>query len=161
MNDELHPSILVRLLSIGFFLVFALAALAWFTLSMNDLASALLSGLPVVSFDKGSTYMLGAGIGGLVIVIGGVIQGLLRKTLTPRAKTMFARSLAFSLILMFGFPHVAHYAVTSYTQQENYQVCRDATYRWVLYSKFYYTKNNLACNELVEQKEITKSSSGR
>ncbi len=161
MNDELHPSVLVRLLSISFFLVFALAALAWFALSMNDLTTALSSGLPVVGFDKGSTYMLGAGIGGLIIAIGGVIQGLLRKILTRRAKTLFARSLIFSLILMFGFPHIAHYAVISYTQHENYQVCSDATYRWALYSKFYYTKNNLACSELVKQKEITKSSSGR
>lgn len=161
MNDQLHPSILVRLLSIGFFLVFALAALVWFALSMNNLTTAFSSGLSVVSFDKGSTYMLGAGIGGLIIVIGGVIQGLLRKNLTARAKTLFARSLIFSLILMFGFPHIAHYAVTSYTQNKNYHVCSDATYRWVLYSKFYYTKNSLVCNELVEQREITKSSSGR
>jgi hypothetical protein len=161
MNDELHPSVLVRLLSIGFFLVFALAALAWFALSMNDLATALSSGLSVVGFDKGSTYMLGAGIGGFIVVIGGVFQGLLRKNLTTRAKTLFARSLMFSLILMFGFPHIAHYAVNSYAEQENYQVCSDATYRWALYSKFYYTKNNLACSELVEQEDITKSSSGR
>ncbi len=157
MNDEQHPSILVRLLSIGFFLVFALAALAWFALSMSDLISALSSGRPVVSFDKGSAYMLGAGIGGLLFVIGGVMQGLLRKKLTPRAKTLFARSLIFSLILMFGFPHIAHYVVASYAQQENYKICSDATYRWFLYSKFYYTKNNLVCNELAEQKEITKS----
>ena len=120
---------------------------------MNDLATALSADLPVVSFDKGSAYMLGAGIGGLIIVIGGVMQGLLRKNLTPRAKTLFSRSLIFSMILMFGFPHIVHYAVTSYTQQENYQVCSDATYRWVLYSKFYFTKNNLVCSELVKQKK--------
>lgn len=153
MNDNLHPSILIRLLSIGFFLVFALAALAWFFLSMNDLMTAFSSGLPVVSFDKGSTYMLGAGIGGLIIAIGGVVQGLLRKNLTPKAKTLFAKSLIFSLILMFGLPHIVHYAVTSYTQKEDYHLCNDATYRWVLYSKLYYTKNNMACNELVEQKK--------
>ena len=40
MNDEQNPSILVRLLSVGFFLVFALAALAWFILSMSELISA-------------------------------------------------------------------------------------------------------------------------
>ena len=115
MNDEQHPSILVRLLSIGFFLVFTLAALAWFTLSMSDLISALSSGRPVASFDKGSAYMLGAGIGGLLFVIGGIMQELLRKNLTHRAKPLFARSLIFSLILMFGFPHIAHYVVASYT----------------------------------------------
>ena len=161
MNDELHPSILVRLLSIGFFLVFALSALVWFALSMKNLTTAFLSGLPVVGFDKGSTYMLGAGIGGLIIVVGGVAQGLLRKNLSASTKTLFSRGLIFSLILMFGFPHIVHYAVTSYTKNTNYHVCNDATYRWVLYSKFYYTKNNLTCNEFVEQREITKSSSGR
>ncbi len=161
MNNELHPSILVRFLSIVFFLMFALAALVWFALSMNDLMAAFSSDLPVVSFDKGSTYMLGAGIGGLLMVIGGVIQGILRKNLTDRAKILFTRSLIFSLILMFGFPHLAHYAVISYTKKKDYHVCNEATYRWVLYSKFYYTKNNLACNEFVQQREIAKSSSGR
>lgn len=161
MNDEQNPSTLVRLLSVGFFLVFALAALAWFIFSMSELISALLSDRPVVGFDKGSTYMLGAGIGGLLFVIGGVMQGLLRKKLTPKAESLFTKSLIFSLILMFGFPHIAHYVVASYTQHKNYRICSDATYRWILYSKFYYTKNNMACNELAEQKEITKSSSGR
>lgn len=161
MNDEQNPSILVWLLSVGFFLVFALAALAWFILSMSELISALLNSRPVVSFDKGSTYMLGAGIGGVLFVIGGVMQGLLRKNLAPKAEALFAKSLIFSLILMFGFPHITHYVVASYTQKKNYRICSDATYRWLLYSKFYYTKNSMVCNELTEQKKITKSSSGR
>lgn len=153
MNDEQNPPILVRLLSVGFFLVFALAALAWFIFSASELISALLSGRPVVGFDKGSMYMLGAGIGGLLFVIGGVMQGLLRKNLTPKAEALFTKSLIFSLILMFGFPHTAHYVVVSYTQQKNYKICSHATYRWLLYSKFYYTKNSMVCNELAEQKK--------
>lgn len=157
MNHEQSPSILVRLLSIGFFLLFALAALAWYIFSMTDLTSAHLSGQSVVSFDKGSTYMLGAGIGGLLFVIGGVMQGLLRKRLTPKAESLFTKGLIFSLILMFVLPHITHYAVATYTQHKNYSVCRDASYRWLLYTKFYYANTDTACKDLAEQKRYRRN----
>lgn len=149
MNDNVHSSVIVRLLSIAFFLAFAIAALVWFLLSMDSLVVSLKEEASLVSFDKGSTYMLGAGIACFIIFIGGVIQGILRNNLTPRAKTIFSRSLIFSVILMFGFPHMVHYAVTSYTQKKNYRVCSNATYRWALYSKFYYAKTDLDCSRLV------------
>lgn len=153
VNDEQNSSIVVRFLSVGFFLIFALAALVWFILSMNVLISDLLREQPVISFDKGSMYMLGAGIGGLLFVTGGVLQGLLRKNLTPKSESFFAKSIIFSLILMFGLPHVTHYAVARYTHQKNYSICSDATYRWLLYSKVYYTKDSMVCDELAEQKK--------
>lgn len=161
MGDEQNTSILVRFLSVAFFLVLALAALAWFIVSVSELVSDLLFGRSVVSFDKGAIYMLGAGLAGLLFAIGGVMQGLLRKNLTPKIEVLFTKALMFSLILMFGFPHVAHYVVASYTQQKNYRLCSDATYQWLLYSKLYYTSSSEACNELVKEKEITKSSSRR
>lgn len=157
MDYDQSPSILARLSGIGFFLLFAIAALAAYIFSMTKLTSAFLSGQPVVSFDKGSTYFLGAGIGGFLFVIGGVREGLLRTTLTAKEASLFSKGLIFSLFLTFALPHITHYAIATYTQYKNYSICRDASYRWLLYSKFYYTNTELACDELVEQKRSRRA----
>ncbi|VAW90479.1 hypothetical protein MNBD_GAMMA17-1731 [hydrothermal vent metagenome] len=161
MDGEQRPSTLARFISVAFFLILTLSSLTWFTVSIIGFISQFLLNDPVVEFDKGSMYMLGIGLGLLLLTIGGVMQGLLGKKLTPQKETLFTRGLVFSLIIMFGFPHLTHYVVANYAQQRNYSVCSDASYRWLLYSKFYYTKNGMACNKLVSKKEITKSSSGR
>lgn len=149
-----YKEILVKFFSIGFLILFTLACLLWFVINLNALISGIFNDLPIISFDKGSTYMLGAGIFGLVIIIAAFIKVRLKKTLATKSTTFFVNSLIFSFILMFGFPHIAHYAVNRYAQQENYKVCNAATYRSRLYSIFYYTKTNFDCNKLVEQRTI-------
>lgn len=104
-------------------------------------------------------YMLGGGICCLLLSIGGIMQGLLRVKLTAKLEGLFTKGVVGSLILMFGFPHLSHYAVANYTQQRSYVDCSDLTYRWLLYSKFYYTKSGVECGELVSDKEISRGSS--
>jgi len=161
MKSEQLPSALARFLSVGFFLVLTLSALAWFVFSIIGFITQFRMNNVVVGFDKGSMYMLGIGLGLLLLTIGGVMQGLFKKKLTPKKETLFARGLVFSLILMVTFPQLTHYLVANYSQKQNYIVCSDATYRWLLYSKIYYAKNETACNELVNEKEITISKIGR
>jgi len=161
MKYEQLPSTLVRFLSVGFFLILTLSALAWFVVSIIGLAFQFRMNDAVVGFDKGSMYMLGAGLGLLLLTIGGVMQGLIGKELTPKQEALFAKGLISSLILMVTFPQLTHYIVANYAQKQNYIVCKNATYRWLLYSKIYYVKNETACIELVNEKEIEQSSSGR
>ncbi len=161
MENEQQSSVIVRLSSVAFFLAFSVTTLAWFTISITSFISQFTLNDPVVEFDKGSMYMLGGGLCCLLLTAGGIMQGLLGEKLTFRLERLFTRGIVGSLILMFGFPHLAHYAVANYVQQRNYSVCSDATYRWMLYSKFYYTKSDMDCTEFVSKKEITKSSSGR
>lgn len=161
MGNDQQPSIIVRLLIVACFFACAVMALAWFIISITSLISQFASNDPVVEFDKGSIYMLGGGGFFLLITAGGIMQGLLGKKLTLKLDRLFTRGIVGSLILMFGVPHLTHYAVASYAQQRNYSVCSDVTYRWLLYSKFYYTKSDMDCAELVSKKEITKSLRGR
>ena len=156
MNGEQRPSTLARFLSVAFFLILALSSLTWFTVSIVGFISQFIVNDSVIEFDKGAMYMLGAGLSCLLLTAGGIVQGLLGKTLTPKMLSLFTRGIVGSLILMFGFPQLTHYVVANYAQQRNYSVCSDATYRWLLYSKFYYTKNKLSCDELVRKKEIIK-----
>lgn len=153
MGNDQQSSIIVRLSSVAFFLVFAVTALAWFTISITSLISQFTLNDPVVEFDKGSIYMFGGGLCCLLITAGGIMQGLLGKKLTFKLERLFTIGIVGSLILMFGVPHLTHYAVANYTQQRHYSVCSDVTYRWLLYSKFYYTKSDIDCAELVSKKK--------
>lgn len=161
MNDEQRPPLITRILSGALLSALTLAALAWFFISVTELISKFRLGDPVVGFDKGSMYMLGCGLGLLLLSIGGVMQGILGLKLTKKMDALFARSLVISLLLMFAFPQLTHYLVDKYAHKQHYIICSDVTYRWLLYGKFYYTENKIACDKLINEKEITKSSSGR
>lgn len=161
MNDEQQASLLVRILSLVFFILLTLGAFTWFAISAVGLISDLRMESPVIGFDKGSMYTLGCGLGLLSITIGGVLQGILKLDLTPKQISLFSRSIVASLILMIIVPQMAHYAVHKFAKNKNYSICENASYRWLIYTKIYYTKNIEACDELVKIKELKRSSSGR
>jgi len=161
MNGEQLPSPLARFLSVAFFSMLTLSALAWFVVSIIGLISQFRLNDPVVGFDKGSMYMLGIGFGLLLLTIGGIMQGMLGQALTVKKETLFKRGIVISIVLMVAFPQLTHYLVDKYAHKHHYSICNDATYSWLLYSKFYYTESKITCDKLVNEKEITKSSSGR
>jgi len=161
MNEEQQSSLLVRILSLAFFIILTLGALTWFAISIIGLISQFHIKSEVVGFDKGSMYMLGCGLGLLLLTTGGVMQGVFGLELTPKNQSLFSRGIVVSLVLMIFFPQLTHYAVVKYAQKQSYSICNDASYHWLLYSKLYYTKSRVACNVLVKEKEITKTSSGR
>lgn len=161
MNREQLPSPLTRFLSVVFFSMLTLSALAWFVVSVIGIISQFSLNDPVVGFDKGSMYMLGVGLGLLLLTIGGIMQGIFGQALTPKEETLFKRGIVISIVLMVTFPQLAHYLVSKYAHKQHYSICNDATYRWLLYRKLYYTESKITCDKLVNEKEITKSSSGR
>ena len=128
MKSEQRPSVLVQFLSVGFFLILTLSALTWFVFSIMGFITQFRMNDTVVGFDKGSMYMLGIGLGLLLFTIGGVMQGLLEKKLTPKKETLFTRGLVFSLILMVTVPQLTHYLVTNYSRKQNYIVCSDVLF---------------------------------
>jgi hypothetical protein len=78
-------------------------------------------------------YMLGCGLGLLLLSIGGVMQGILGLKLTKKMDALFPRGLVISLLLMFAFPQLTHYLVDKYAHKQHYSICSDVTYRWLLY----------------------------
>ncbi len=158
MNDEQRPSLLSRILSVAFFSILTLAVLTWFIVSITELISQFRFKDPVIGFDKGSMYMLGCGLALLLLSAGGVIQGIMRVELTKKKENWFTRGIIISLILMVTFPQLTHYLVNNYADKQHYIICNDATYRWLLYKKIYYTKNKITCDKLVNEKKTTNSS---
>lgn len=158
MNEEQHPSLLARVLSVAFFLVLTFSALTWFFISTFWLISQFLSENPVIGFDKGSMYMLGGGLALLALSVGGIIQGIFGLELTPKKEKIFSRAIIFSLLLMFVFPQLTHYGISKLANERQYAICKGATYRWLFHAKYYFTESTDTCNELVNEKEMRRSS---
>lgn len=105
--------------------------------------------------------MLGVGMALLALTVGGLIHGVLAKTLTLKAEATFKYSVVVSIAVMVVLPQLSHYLVKSYVRNNNYIACNEANYQWLLYSKYYYADNQVNYDKLVQEKEITKSSRGR
>lgn len=151
MSADDKPSILVRVSSLSFFVILAFGSLLWFSFSLIKLIYELLEIPVVISFDKGSMYMLGGGVAAILFSIGGVVQGVLEKKMSPKLESCLSKAIITSLVFMFGFPHISHYAVSSFLKSRNYLHCDEAGYGWLLYRKIYYTRDGAVCAELVKK----------
>jgi hypothetical protein len=154
-------TILARFGGLFLFFVLTTACFVWFAWSAYSIVDSISSKADVVYFDKGSLYMLGAGIGLASLTLAILYEGILRRNLTSKITMVITRSALIGVSLMFILPHVLHYLASTYLTDENYVVCDEASYQWLLYKKLVYTTNQLTCEVLVQEKEITKSSSGR
>ncbi|WP_439136021.1 hypothetical protein [Pseudomaricurvus sp.] len=143
-------------MSVAFFLLLTIASLAWFVISLTNFIIQVRQGAPVIEFDKGSVYMLGIGLGLLFLTAGGIVQGLLGKTLTPKCESLFTKGIVISILFAFLLPHAVHYGVSQFAQKQHYDLCKPATYRWFMYSKFYYVDSTSSCDALVKQQRRTK-----
>ncbi|EKO3925209.1 hypothetical protein GCS56_002488 [Vibrio metschnikovii] len=157
MNEQPLASLLVRLLSLAFFMLLTFGAFFWFSVSSVNLISTLRTESQVIGFDKGAMYTLGCGLGLLAITVGGLMQGILKLKLTEKQHSFFSRSIVISLLLMVIYPQVAHYTVDSYLKSKQYSICDEVSYQWLIYSKLYYTKDNMACSNLIREKSIASN----
>lgn len=153
MIQEQPPSLLVRISSVAFFVMLTLGAFIWFVISTTQLISKFRLESQVISFYKGSMYMLGCGLGLLLLTIGGIFQGIFKLELTTKQSSLLSRGIIVSLLLMILFPQLAHYIVDRNVQKQSYSICDDVSYRWLFYTKLYYTKSKDVCNELAKKKE--------
>lgn len=147
----------------GFFLFFLVTAVCfiWFSWSVYDIINSISSKAQAVYFNKGSLYMLGAGIGLASLTFAIFYEGILRRNLTSKITRGIARSALMGVSLMFILPHILHYLASTYLEEERYVVCDEMSYQWLLYKKLVFTTNQHTCEALVQEKEITKSLSGR
>lgn len=146
------PPAIKRLLSVSFFLILGLAALLWFGVSMSTLVSQLVAESPVVAFDKGAMYMLGVGSALLLLAAGGFLHGVMGKKQTKAGDSIFKRGVIVCFLVLIVFPQAAQYVVNRYAIGHSYQICESAGYRWLLYSKYYYTKDDSECDRLGREK---------
>ncbi|MEJ2680365.1 MAG: hypothetical protein P8176_02665 [Gammaproteobacteria bacterium] len=160
MSTQSSPTALARYSGFFLFLLMTVACFVWFAWSAYDIVDSISSKALAVYFDKGSLYMLGAGIGLASLTFAIFYEGVLRRSLTSKITRGITRSALMGVSLMFILPHVLHYLTGTYLEEERYVVCDEVSYQWLLYKKLVFTSNQDACKNLAKEKEITKSSSG-
>jgi MFS family permease len=152
MENTMISPFLAKILSFLFFLVFAVFSVAWLASGSIFMISEVMDHGPIIEFDKGSMYMLGASIALIGILVAGICQGFMGRTLTRKGEATFKWVFISGIAIMFIFPHIVHFYIESVIERDGYSTCDKMTYRWLMYGKYYYTDTPETCRKLVLEK---------
>lgn len=152
MGESATPSLKTKIMSLTFFVALAAGSFLWFGISIVSLFNQLHFHEAIVAFDKGSIYMLGVGVGLLLLIGGGVLQGFLGREPDAAAEKIFKWGMVFSLTLTIALPQLVHYGVDQSAKAQKYEICTEAGYQWFMYRKIYYADSRDSCNRLVQDK---------
>jgi hypothetical protein len=150
MEGREKPSLGVRIFAPLFFISGSLSALLWFFFRVFDVFFGALSKIEV--FDKGSFYMLGVGVGLLILSIVTVQEGWLGKPLSKRQSTYLTKAAFVGVALIFTVPHLAHYSANKYLFQKGYAICAEAEHQWLFVRNIVYIQPSVACSANLKRK---------
>lgn len=153
MEHPNRPSALLRYGGLLLFASLSLAALAWFGWSIIQIITQIRSNTAVILFDKGAVYMLGVGMGLLVLTYGILHEVILGLALTKRVTKRINISALISIIVLFIVPHLVHYLVEHALNERDYIICDQASYQWLLYRRIVYVSNFEDCANIIEGKK--------
>ncbi|MAZ86038.1 MAG: hypothetical protein CL693_00120 [Cellvibrionaceae bacterium] len=138
------PSSLDRFGTPLFLFLLGAGALVWFIYRVFTLFSNGSS--PVITFDKGSYYMLGVGVGLLALSYMIIREYWLRRPLSNKRSTFFSRVAISGVILAFLFPHVAHFAADRYLEEHGYSICEEGSHQWLFFRDIVYVQSSIECS---------------
>lgn len=140
------------------FALFAICALLAFGYYAFDVSIRLISKNEIVEFNKGAMYMLGVGLGaGLLVIF--MIHELTGKKISNSYNKKATKFAFISIGLIFLFPQLADYVVSSKVSGMGYVFCEEKSYRWLHAQNKVYGINVDACS--IKANDMMKSSSGR
>lgn len=144
MEGREKPSLGIRIFTPLFFISGSLAALLWFFVRMFNI---FIGALPeIVIFDKGSFYMLGVGVGMLILAIVTVQEGWLDKPLSKKQSAYLTKGALIGIALIFTAPHLVHYFADDYLLNQGYTVCDKASHQWLFIRDIAYISDSIECN---------------
>lgn len=149
MEQRDTPTNLSRYGGLLMFSLITVACFSWFVWSAYNIAYQIVFGSNVVNFDKGSLYMLGAGIGLAALTFAVLYEGVMRRELTKNVTKNITRSALIGVAVMFLLPNLSHYLTSSHLNDKSYIICDEASYQWLFYKKVVYTSNESTCNNLL------------
>ncbi len=150
MDGREKPSLGVRIFAPLFFISGSLSALLWFFFRVFDMFFGDLSKIEV--FDKGSFYMLGVGVGMLILAVVTVQEGWLGKPLSQRQSAYLTKAAFVGIALIFTVPHLAHYSANKYLLGQGYTVCDEAAHQWLFVRDIVYIQPSVACSADLKKK---------
>lgn len=141
------------------FSMFAICSLLAFGYYAFDVTISLMSKKEIIEFNKGAMYMLGVGLGsGLLVIF--MIHELTGKKISNSYNKKATKFALISIGLIFVFPQVADYIVSSKIGKMDYVFCEEKSYRWLHAQNNVYGVSADTCSN-INVNEITKSSNGR
>jgi len=124
-----------------------------------NVSISLVSGWDIIEFNKGAMYLLGVGLGaGLLVLF--MIHELSGKEISNSYNRKATRLASVFIGLIFVFPQLVDYAVSSRVISIGYVFCENSSYRWLHVQEKVFGINADACVN-IKTDEITKSSGGR
>jgi len=104
--------------------------------------SSIISDNPQIKIDKGSYYLLGAGIALLALLPDGYYNSVLKSS-TPKMMEKWIRRIAIGgCILILILPPLIHYPAAIYLEKHNYSECEAKSSQWLFVRTIVYTKSN-------------------
>jgi len=159
MGDHTKKVTPAKSVTVIVFALFAICSLLAFGYYAFDVTISLISKKEIIEFNKGAMYMLGVGLGsGLLVIF--MIHELTGKTISNSYNKKATKFALVSIGLIFVFPQLADYIVSSKVGKMDYVFCEEKSYRWLHAQNKVYGVNADTCSN-IKASEITKSSSGR
>jgi len=150
MESREKPSWGIRIFAPLFFISGAIAALLWFFYRISNIFIGTLS--EIVVFDKGSFYMLGVGVGMLILSVVTVQEGWLDKPLSKIQSAYLTKGAFIGIALIFTVPHLVHYFANGYLLKQGYTVCEEASHQWLFVRDIVYIADSIECNASLKMK---------
>lgn len=153
MDEPLESSLVSRLSAALFLCVVTVAGIAWFLHSSYCLFEDIYKLSPVVTFNKGAMYMLGASIGSLFLAVGVVYVAIFLKTMPKRMESILIRGVVVGIVVMFAFPQVVHFGVSKFVKGRDYIICQKMGSQWLLYAEYVYAADADICDQMADEKK--------
>jgi len=121
---------------------FILGALSlWFAInSTTSIIYNIKLNADVIIFNKVGFYFYGIGIGLLVFPFSIIYSKILKFKISKVGEYYLNGLLVFSVLLMLLFPHIAHYYVGSYMENNAYIICKGKLDRSLYTTTIEYSK---------------------
>ncbi|GHU46242.1 hypothetical protein AGMMS50289_19160 [Betaproteobacteria bacterium] len=150
MEDREKPSWGIIIFGPVLFITGSLAALLWFFYWLFEVFFGKLSELEV--FYTGHFYMLGVGVGMLVLAIVTVQEFWLGKPLSNKQAAYLTKMALISVVLAFTAPHLIHYCADNYLLKRGYSVCEEASRQWRFFQHIVYIQPSIECSADLKDK---------
>jgi len=159
MGDHAKNVTPAKYVTVIVFALFAICSLLAFGYYAFDVTISLILKKEIIEFNKGAMYMLGVGLGsGLLVIF--MIHELTGKKISNSYNKKATKFALISIGMIFVFPQLADYIVSSKVEKMDYVFCEEKSYRWLHAQNKVYGVNAGTCSN-INANEITKSSSGR
>jgi hypothetical protein len=150
-RHEKKPSKLLLFGGLTLFGLMTIGGLGYFLFVAINMLGNLLSLPDHISFDKGAFYLPGVSIGLAALIYAGVYESCLEKTLTEKHTRQITKFAISGIIIMFLFPHLAHYLTDQFLQNKKYEICREVSRQWLHSRTIVYVRDAGVCSELIEK----------